>query len=218
MTSKNVVFDVVGTLSSYSNFFDVSVMRKCPLLLAFSANAMKAIDITLGERLRAEGVSIQALGFLWIEVTGREYTNLSMNGLYTPSSTLFKSLFWRILFQAGIAEPLKFATDDNLAALLKAYSDMEMRPGAKECVEKLRNAGWTVWGLTTGDADTVRGYFLRSGIDMPAENVKSCNELRITKPEPDAYKPMLKQLSGDGSRPFFAAAHAWDSAAAREVG
>ena len=103
-------------------------------------------------------------------------------------------------------------------AISKGYAEKEMRPGAKECIEKLRSAGFTVWGLTTGDWHTVHGYFERAGIDMPPENLKACDELRISKPEPEAYKPLLTQLSSDGGQPWFAASHLWDVSAARRTG
>ena len=52
---KHVVFDIVGTCVSYDALFD-------------------AIDHQLGDKLRAEGVKPKLLGYLWIEVTEREYT------------------------------------------------------------------------------------------------------------------------------------------------
>lgn len=45
---------------------------------------------------------------------------------------------------AGIKEPREFATKEDLDYVMEQYLLLEMRPGAKECVEKLRGAGFTV--------------------------------------------------------------------------
>lgn len=198
-SNRNIVFDVVGTLADYKSFFD-------------------AVENRLGEKLRAEGIKPTVFGYLWLEVAEREYTYCSMSGRYLPFSQVLKSLFWRVLWKCGISEPKQFVTNDDLEAMMQGYSDMEMRPGAEECVQKLRDAGFTVWGLTMGDLKRVGGIFKRSRIEMPAGNLISCDSTGIGKPDPEAYKPVLKQLSSGGSQPWFAAAHQWDASAARRTG
>ncbi|RMY26048.1 hypothetical protein D0867_00309 [Hortaea werneckii] len=201
MGNKNIVFDVVGTLVGYEKLYEV-------------------IESRLGSKMRAQGIGPTAMfGYMWIEVAEREYTYLSMSGAYVPYVQVFESIFWRMLWKAGILEPRKFATSEDLGAIMEeGYKKMEMRPGAKECVQKLREAGFTVWAFTMGDLSRVSGYFTQAGIDMPAENLKSCDSSKIGKPDPEAYRPLLKQLSGDGSLPWFAAAHMWDVSAARRTG
>lgn len=199
-TSKNVVFDVVGTLVGYEKMFE-------------------AIDARLGDRLRAEGIKPSLLGYCWIEVAEREYTYLSMSGLYKTYAEIFKAIFWRMLYKAGIEEPRKFADEDDLAAIMEGYMKMEMRSGAKECVSKLREAGFTVWAFTMGDLKRVGGYFVNGGVDMPSENLLSCDTSALGKPDPEAYRPLLKQLSGsDKQTPWFAAGHMWDVSAAKRTG
>lgn len=200
MSGKNVVFDVVGTLVGYEKLYE-------------------AIDARLGDRMRALGInSIPMFGYMWIEVAEREYTYLSMSGAYVSYAHVFESIFWRMLWKSGIPEPREFATADDLAAIMEGYMRMEMRPGAKECVQKLRDAGFTVWAFTMGDLKRVGGYFKQAGIEMPAEHLKSCDSSSLGKPDPEAYRPLLNQLSSDGSKPWFAAAHMWDVSAARRTG
>ena len=129
-----------------------------------------------------------------------------------------QSMFYRVLWKAGISDPRKFASDKDLAVMMQGYADLEMRPGARECIQKYRDAGFTVWGFTMGDLKRVSRYFERSGIEMPAENLSSCDSLGIGKPSPEAYKPLLIQLSADGSQPWFAAAHLWDTSGAKRAG
>jgi 2-haloacid dehalogenase len=168
----------------------------------------QAIDRTIGDRLRRHGVGIEAFASLWIEVSGREYTNLSIRGNYTPSSKIFGSLFYRILYQCGISDPRSLATDEEREAIIAGYGDLRFRPGAKECIQKLRDAGFTVWGLTTGNRETVLGYFTNSGVEMSKNNLMACDDIQVAKPDLECYKPSLKMLSAErSSPPWFAAAH-----------
>ncbi|PWY87821.1 HAD-like protein [Aspergillus sclerotioniger CBS 115572] len=196
--SKNVVFDIVGTLVSYDVLFD-------------------AIDTQLGVRLRAEGVKSSLLGYTWIEVAEREYTYLSMSGQYKPFATCFELLFYRMLHMAGIENPRSFATDSDLEFIMGEYAKLGLRPGAIECVTKLRDAGFTVWALTAGDIARVGGYFANAGLAWPAENLKSCDTQGMGKPDLQVYQPLLQQLSENG-QPWFAAGHMWDVSAARRAG
>lgn len=197
--SKNVVFDIVGTLVGYEKLFN-------------------AIDDRLGDRLRAEGIKPALLGYTWIEVAEREYTYLSLSSAYKPFATVFEAIFYRMLWMAGIAEPRSFANDDDLAFIMTAYQKLEMRPGAKECVKKLRDAGFTVWALTAADIGRVSGYFAQAGVALPSENLLSCDTSGVGKPSLESYMPLLQQLKQDGGEPWFAAAHMWDVAAARRAG
>ncbi|KAL2834913.1 FAD dependent oxidoreductase-domain-containing protein [Aspergillus cavernicola] len=201
MSSKNVVFDVVGTLVGYDHLFT-------------------AIDTQLGPRLRAEGIKPTLLGYTWIEVAEREYTYLSMSGAYTPFATVFRALFYRMLWMAGITEPRDFASEQDLEGIMAEYTGLKMRPGAGECVQKLRDAGFTVWCFTAGDIKRVGGYFANAGILMPAENLLSCDTTGVGKPDPAAYRPLLEKLvaENEGKTPWFAAGHMWDVSAARRAG
>lgn len=119
---------------------------------------------------------------------------------------------------AGIADPSSFATDDDALFMVEAYrTSLKPRPGLDICFQKLRAAGFTVWALTSGDVPRVRGYFVNNGIDMPLENFTSCDSMGIGKPDPRAYTPLLEKFAG-GEKPWFAAAHTWDAAAARRAG
>lgn len=101
---------------------------------------------------------------------------------------------------------------------MAAYGKLEPREGLKECLEKLRGAGFEVWGLTMGDRDEVVGYFAKAGVEMPGSNVMSCDSTGVSKPHPDAFRPTLEKLSAGEERPWFAAAHMWDVSAAARTG
>ncbi|KAJ5133291.1 hypothetical protein N7526_004656 [Penicillium atrosanguineum] len=177
-SSKNVVFDIVGTLVSYDYLYN-------------------AIDHRLGDRLRAEGVKPSLLGQAWMETAEREYTNLSISGRYQPFAKVLEALFYRLLWMGGIKEPRNFASPEDLAYIMTEYQSLTMRPGAAECVKKLRDAGFTVWAFTAADLKRVGGYFEKAGVPLPAENLLSCDSVGIGKPDLAAYKPLLDRLTSE---------------------
>ncbi|ORY65553.1 haloacid dehalogenase-like hydrolase [Pseudomassariella vexata] len=199
VSSKNVVFDVVGTLISYDHLFE-------------------AIDARLGPRLREAGIQPKLLGCCWIETAEREYTYLSLSNRYVSFLECMNALFYRMLHYSGISEPRKFCTKEDVEYLMAEWRKLDLRPGAAECVSKLREAGFTVWCFTAGDLERVGGYFKRAGVDMPAANLLSCDTQGKAKPIPEAYKPILEKFADGEGRPWFAAAHMWDVSTARTIG
>lgn len=209
-SGKHVVYDVVGTCVSFDAFFE-------------------AIDRVLGPRLREHNITAPLLGFAWMSAAELEHIMLLMSGRdKVPYKEVFKSLFYRVLYMAGIQAPRSFATDEERDLCQAGYSALEMRPGAREMIEKLRQAGFTVWCLTTGDVARVGGYFQRAGIEMPRENFVSCHDfmaarrpsqsaLDFQKPSMPSYKAMLEKFSPD-DQVWFAAAHMWDVSAAVKAG
>ena len=128
------------------------------------------------------------------------------------------SIFYRTLWQAGIQEPRKFASDEDRDFLLQAYRSLKPREGIVECWDRLRKAGFKVWCLTAGDTARVAGYLKAGGIDMPEENFVSCDTIGIGKPEPSSYKYLLDKFDQNGLEAWFAAAHMWDAAGAKQNG
>jgi len=152
-----------------------------------------------------------------MEAAEREYTYLSISGKYMPFFDVFGPLFYRMLWMAGIEKPREFATDEDKEFILSEYRKLKLRPGAVECVEKLRAAGFRVWALTAGDIARVGAYFKAGGIEMPEENLLTCDTLGVGKPARDAYLPLLERFAGKEAT-WFGAAHMWDVSAAKRSG
>ncbi|EED23995.1 2-haloalkanoic acid dehalogenase, putative [Talaromyces stipitatus ATCC 10500] len=206
---KHIVFDVVGTCVSFDAFFD-------------------SIEQAIGPRLLAHNVTSKFFGFAWMQTAELEHTMLRMSQREKPYAEMFKALFYRVLYMAGIDNPRSFATDEERDMCHAGYSRLELRPDCKEMIEKLRDNGFTVWCLTTGDAQRVGGYFKRAGFDMPAENLVSCHDflkhgapdsypLEFFKPSMSSYKHMLEKFAPTDQK-WFAAAHMWDVSAAVKAG
>ena len=196
--SKHVVFDVVGTCVSYQAFFD-------------------GVEAQIGPALLAASIKPQLFAYAWMEAAELEYTFLSISTRYQPFSAVFHAIFYRVLWMSGIQKPREFATDAQRDAMLQTYSELEAREGLKECFELLRGAGFTVWCFTSGDVKRVKGYFERSGIEMPLENFASCDVEGVAKPDPKAYESIYKKFEVEDVK-WFAAAHMWDVSAANKVG
>lgn len=197
MPSKHVVFDVVGTCFTFDAFF-------------------AAIETRLGDGLRAHNVNPQLFGYAWMEAAEREYAYLSMSHRYRPFLDIFGAIFYRTLWFSGMKDPRSFASDEDRESLIESYHQLQPREGVDRAVQSLRDAGFTVWCFTTGDVARVRGYFLRSGIDMPVENFVSCDKTRLAKPALEAYQEVLSKFESDVL--WFAAAHMWDVSAAKAAG
>ncbi|KAF4961003.1 hypothetical protein FSARC_10312 [Fusarium sarcochroum] len=195
---KHVVFDVVGTCVSFDAFYN-------------------GIDRVIGDKLTAKNITAKAFGYTWMTAAELEFTFLSVSERHRPYKDVLCALFYRTLFMVGVATPRELATDAERDACVQAYSDLELRHGAKECLTILREAGFTVWCLTTGDTKRVGGYFERAGVDMPPENLISCDGQGVAKPALAAYKPTLARFAPDDEK-WFAAAHMWDVSAAVKVG
>ncbi|KAK6002979.1 hypothetical protein QM012_000824 [Aureobasidium pullulans] len=194
---KHVVFDVVGTLVSYDAFF---------------AN----IEKVLGPRLLARNITPKIFGFAWLESSEREFTYLSISSRYKPYKQVFSSMFYRMLWMSGISEPRSFATDAERDEMVASYSTLVLRPGVQETFQLLREAGFEVWALSTGDEERVLGYFQKAGVEFPKSNLRSCDAKGVAKPALDAYRPLFDSFGDDEK--WFAAAHYWDVSAAKIVG
>ncbi|RDW61548.1 2-haloalkanoic acid dehalogenase-like protein [Coleophoma crateriformis] len=195
---KQVVFDIVGTLVSFD---------------AYHAQ----IDKAIGAKLRANSITPKFFGYSWMTAAELEFTFLSISERYKPYKGILESTFYRTLWLAGVQDPRALCTDEERDACVQGYSELELRPGAKECFEILKKGGFKVWLLTTADLKRVQGYFEKGGVDMPAENFISCDSSGVAKPALAAYRTALSKFAADDET-WFAAAHMWDVSAAKKVG
>lgn len=198
MASKHVVLDIVGTCVSFDAYFI-------------------AIDRVLGDRLRANNITPQFFGYSWMTAAELEFTFLSITERYRPYKQILEAVFYRTLWMAGIQNPRALATEDERDQYIQGYCSLQLRPGIKECFAKLREHGFTIWCFTTGDTARVRGYFEQGGVEMPDDNIISCDSKGMAKPALGAYRPVLERFA-DGDKKWFAAAHMWDVSAAVKVG
>lgn len=194
--AKHVVFDVVGTLVSFTAFYD-------------------RIEQVIGDKLLAEGIKPSLFGYTWMTTAELEFTFLSISSRHTTYNEVMKAMFYRVLWISGITHPRSFATDEERDRCQEGYSMLTLREGARECISILHDAGFKVWCLTTANPERVRGYFERGGMAMPP--IVSCDEKGVAKPQLAAYMSVIEKFGKDELK-WFAACHAWDVSAARVAG
>lgn len=201
LLEKRLGFSCVftGTCISYENFFE-------------------ALEARLGPKLNPLGIGTRIFGYAWMEAAEREYTYLSLSNGYRKVFDVMRSIFYRTLWQAGIAEPRKLVSDEDMEFVLDSYRGLKPREGLAECYSKLREAGFTVWAFTAGDTERVSNYLKKGGVEMPSENFVSCDDIGIGKPAPESYEHILGKFDKNGLEAWFAAAHMWDASAARRSG
>ncbi|USP76838.1 uncharacterized protein yc1106_04112 [Curvularia clavata] len=195
---KHVVFDIVGTCVSFDAFYS-------------------AIEATIGPKLQQNTITAQHFGFTWQTAAEIEFTFFSISGGYKPYKELLRGFFYRTLSLCGVKNPKSIFTDEEREKCVEGYSALQMRPGTHEAFQILRDNGFTVWALTTGDIQRVSGYFERANLHMPLENLVSCDSVGVAKPAPAAYRVMWDKL-GENDIKWFAAGHMWDVTAATKVG
>jgi 2-haloacid dehalogenase len=196
--SKHVVFDVVGTLVSFEAYFS-------------------QINKTIGQKLLSHTITAQTFGYTWMTAAELEFTFLSISSRYRQYKDVLAAIFYRTLFMLGVSSPQREFTDEERDACIAGYSLLEVRPGAIECLQTLRDGGFTVWALTTGDPTRVLGYFNKGGVEFPRENFITCDTAGVAKPALASYKPALEKFA-DEDQKWFAAAHMWDVSAAVKAG
>lgn len=200
MSSKHIVFDIVGTLVSHEHFYDT-------------------IHSRLGSLLEPYHITGRLLGYAWLETAEREYTYLSLSGRYVPFAEVFRAIFFRVLHFAGVPEPRDLASEDDVEHFIQEYKNCTVRPGAKECIDRFKESGWTVWAFTSGDRDRVEGYFSKGDIAIHNDHIITCDDVGVGKPEIRAYERVKQRIGVSADKAlWFAAAHGWDVSAAGRAG
>ncbi|CAK4019169.1 haloacid dehalogenase-like hydrolase [Lecanosticta acicola] len=195
---RHVVFDIVGTCISYDAFFD-------------------ALEERFGDRLRQHGIPPKLFGLLILEGGERECLFFQLARQPILFMDMIKPIFYRMLAMCGIQKSHDFASGEDVTYVAESYRKLGAREGIHDCMTRLRRAGFTIWALTSGDKARVQSYLTTAAIDLPSENFIACETIGATKPQPEVYEYVLRRLP-EGTQPWFAACHMWDSAAAKRSG
>jgi 2-haloacid dehalogenase len=198
--SKSASFDVIGTCFEFSE-------------------PIKTIHQRLGPKLTTAAVDPKTLFFSWFYAAQRDFTYVSLCGSYKPIAEILKLTFRRACLVVDL--PADAVTDEDVAEVMKAFKSMKPREGLKRCFDGLRDLGWDVYGVTNGGSEVSLNYYHAAEIDLDAEHLLSCDDLKLAKPDPKVYDNAQRHLSsrglGNGER-WFVAAHSWDLIAAKKSG
>lgn len=201
--TQSASFDVIGTC------FDFSV-------------PIDAIHSRLGPKLSTANVDPKTLFFSWFYAAQRDFTYVSLAGTYKPIAEVLRLTFKRACRVVDL--PTDAVSEEDVAAIMKAFKSMTPREGLKECFDGLREAGWDVYGVTNGGLQTSLAYYHNAGIELDEKHLLSCDDVKVAKPDVKVYENAQAHLSKQGlgtkddGRRWFVAAHAWDLVAARKAG
>lgn len=161
-----------------------------------------------------------------------------MVGSYMPIAQILKHTFRRALAIVDYPDPEKHITDADIDALMTEIRRLPPRPGLKEIFDGLRDDGWDVYAVTNGGKEGSLKYFELANVELDADHLLSCDDLKIAKPDMKVYENankwlegrdcertrLVKSQTGQGTaekeigQRWFVAAHSWDLIAAKKSG
>lgn len=151
--------------------------------------------------LRERGAPAPALE-LWFGQCLRDYFAHSHAGGYIPLKQVL---------QAGLPRALAALDEDidetGAQQVLASMSELEPAPGALEACAALDDRGVRLVALSNGSLDATTDLIERAGLAGRFSAIRSCDEIRISKPAGRAYD--LAREDAEGTV-WMVAAHAWD--------
>jgi 2-haloacid dehalogenase len=165
------------------------------------------------DRLRAElrdvGAPEGALE-LWFGQSLRDYFAFSHAGGYVPLKGVLEAALPRSLAAVGV-----HVDPGRAQAVVATMAELDLAPGGREACAALRAAGCRLVALSNGSRDATAGLLRRAGLLEAFAAVRSCDEIAVSKPAPEAYA--LAREAAEGEL-WMVAAHAWDVAGAARAG
>lgn len=108
---------------------------------------------------------------------------------------------------ASLAEPI-----------LERMKELDPRPDADTCVQRLRSEGHRLIALTNSSVDAAEGLLKKAGVREGFEFIVSADEAGACKPDPRPYRMALERARCKPSEACMVAAHGWDIVGADAVG
>ena len=165
------------------------------------------------DRLRA---AVRALGApavgleLWFAQSLRDFFAFSHAGGYVPLRDVLEAALPRAMRVFDVE-----VDADRAATAMGAMAEMDPADGAVQACETLADAGCRLVALSNGSVEATQGLLERAGLRERFAAVRSCDEVRTSKPAPAVYD-LVESVAG-GER-WMVAAHAWDVAGAQRAG
>lgn len=95
---------------------------------------------------------------------------------------------------------------------------MPAKPGAREALERLREAGIRTAVLTQSRTDTARAALEHVGLLDAVDLVLGTDQVEAFKPDPRPYQHAVLQTGGPAAEAWMVAAHWWDVLGAKRAG
>lgn len=147
---------------------------------------------------------------VWFAGALRDAFAWSHAGRYSPLKDTLEAALHRTLAELGVE-----ASDEERAAVMRAFGELEPMPGAVETFDRFAEADWQIVALTNGSQAATRGLLERIGAADRFSAFLSCDTVRTMKPHPKVYAMAKDVAAGEL---WMLAAHGWDIAGAAAAG
>ncbi len=115
------------------------------------------------------------------------------------------------VFKTNISEADRQALMDCYR-VLPAYDDVP------EALEKIRAAGFRMYGFSNGIAEAVTGLLEHAGISQYFDGVVSVDEVGTYKPNPDIYQHFIDSTGSDKTNAWLVSSNPFDVQGAINIG
>lgn len=105
----------------------------------------------------------------------------------------------------------KTSIDENdKQALMQVYRVLPAYDDVPEALEKIRAAGFRMYGFSNGIAEAVSGLLEHAGISEYFDGVVSVDDMKTFKPNPDVYQHFVDSTASDKSNAWLVSSNPFD--------
>ena len=100
--------------------------------------------------------------------------------------------------------------EDDKQALMQVYRVLPAYDDVPEALEKIRAAGFRMYGFSNGIAEAVSGLIENAGIAEFFDGVVSVDDVKTFKPSPDVYQHFVDSTGSDKTNAWLVSSNPFD--------
>jgi 2-haloacid dehalogenase len=100
--------------------------------------------------------------------------------------------------------------EDDKQALMQVYRVLPAYDDVPEALEKIRSAGFRMYGFSNGVAEAVSGLLENAGIAEFFDGVVSVDDIKTFKPSPDVYQHFVDSTGSDKANAWLVSSNPFD--------
>ncbi|MCP4494358.1 MAG: haloacid dehalogenase type II [Gammaproteobacteria bacterium] len=109
-------------------------------------------------------------------------------------------------------------SEEDKQALMESYRVLPAYDDVPEALEKIKAAGFRIYGFSNGIADAVSGLLEHAGIAQYFDGVVSVDEVATFKPSPDVYEHFVESTGSDKTNAWLVSSNPFDIQGAINIG
>ncbi|MCP3690490.1 MAG: haloacid dehalogenase type II [Gammaproteobacteria bacterium] len=109
-------------------------------------------------------------------------------------------------------------SEEGKQALMGSYRVLPAYDDVPEALEKIRSAGFRMYGFSNGITEAVSGLLEHAGIAQYFDGVVSVDEVATFKPNPDVYEHFIKSTGSDKNHAWLISSNPFDVQGAINIG